>query len=70
MNIIKTKKTFIKKEKALILKDVLKMIKKFGKNFARLLSRNKDTNYINRKIHHFFKNPFIFVNAYTKTSKN
>lgn len=41
-----------------------------GKNFTRHTLRNKDTTHINYKIYHLLGDPFTFVNAYTKISKN
>lgn len=46
--------------------DISRMAKKL-KNFS---NRNLSTTHINYKIHHLLHDPFTFVNAYAKISKN
>lgn len=46
--------------------DISSMARKL-KNFV---SRNYNTSHINHKIHHLLHDPFTFVNAYAKISKN
>ena len=43
---------------------------KLGNIIDRHAERNKNTNHINRKIYYLFRDPFIFINAYTKISTN
>lgn len=58
----KEKKNLIKKEWA--------QIKKLSYQLNRHTQRNLDTNHINHKIQHLLHDPFTFINAYTKISKN
>ena len=64
------KKTFSKEEKHLIKKLGEKKILKLGKKLKQHTKRNSNTNHINYKIFHLLYDPFTFVNAYTKISKN
>jgi hypothetical protein len=67
---IKEKKIFTTKEKKKLIENGKTFIIKLGKTLTRHAERNKNTSHINRKIFHLFRDPFIFVNAYTKISKN
>lgn len=48
----------------------IEFIKKLGRGLGSHTRRNKDTSHINYKIHHLLHDPFTFVNAYAKISKN
>lgn len=47
-----------------------KKIKKLSNKLDKHTERNKNTSHINYKIHYLLHDPFTFVNAYTKISKN
>jgi len=45
-------------------------IDKFAKPLANLTIRNQNSTRINKRIYHLLCQPFTFVNAYSKISKN
>ena len=47
-----------------------KFIETLGRNLGKHTKRNEDTSHINYKIHYLLHDPFTFVNAYAKISKN
>lgn len=59
-----------KKEIADTLKLMEIINKQFGEKFERFQIRNLNTKQINYKIVHLLHDPYIFVNAYAKISKN
>jgi len=70
---IKEKKEKIildKQEKKEFIKISLERIEKLGYQLKRHTIRNSDTSHINYKIFHLLTDPFTYVNAYTKISKN
>jgi RNA-directed DNA polymerase len=59
------------KEKKIILEKGEKLITiQLSKQLQRFTEKNKNTDHINHKIFHLLHDPFTFVNAYTKISKN
>lgn len=68
--ILKPSRKFTKLEREKLLQDGLKNIYKLSANLRKHTQRNENTNHINYKIHHLLHEPFIFVNAYSKISKN
>lgn len=52
------------------LKDKELNISRLSFQLKRFQERNLDTKHINYKIYHLLTNPFIYVNAYCKISKN
>ena len=64
------KKSLTKSEKKVFIQQGEKKIKESGKKLDRFTELNKNTNHINYKIFHLFRDPFVYVNAYTKISKN
>ena len=56
-----------KNKKKTFLSEVSAKIQKQG---SLLRKRNKDGKHVNYKIHYLLHDPFIFVNAYAKISKN
>ena len=69
MNFLRLKKKLNKKEKFLLIKQSREPIFKLGRRLEACIQRNLNTNHINGKIFHLFRDPFLFVNAYTKISK-
>lgn len=60
-----------KQEKKEILNKGEKFItKQLSKQLQRFIEKNKKTDHINHKIFHLLHDPFVFVNAYAKISKN
>lgn len=59
-------KKFLKTDKELFLEKKREAIKKFDNH----KKKNENTSHINRKVFHLLRYPFIYVNAYTKISKN
>lgn len=57
-------------KKKSILKNARDNIEKFSLSLDLLRKRNLDPNHINRKLYYLLCNPFLFVNAYVKLSKN
>lgn len=47
-----------------------KYIEKLDMFFIKHIKRNKNTKHINRKLFYILRNPFIYVSAYSKISKN
>ena len=45
-------------------------IRSKAKKLIRHTERNKHTTHVNYKVHHLLHDPFIFVNACAKISKN
>jgi retron-type reverse transcriptase len=70
MNSLRLKKKLTKKEKSFLIKQSRELITNLGKRLEAHTQRNLNTNHINGKIFHLFRDPFLFVNAYTKISKN
>jgi len=70
MNSLRLKKKLTKKEKSSLIKQSRDLITKLGKRLNAHTQRNLNTNHINGKVFHLFRDPFLFVNAYTKISKN
>lgn len=66
----KKKKQLTKKEKVSLAKEGINLIKKLSKRLIEHTKRNKNTKHINYKIHYLLHDPFTFINAYTKISKN
>jgi hypothetical protein len=64
------KKNFDKKQKNEFLNIGESFIKSKAKKLIRHTERNKNTNHINHKVQHLLYDPFTFVNAYAKISKN
>lgn len=64
------KKILIKSEKQKLIEKGKGLMIKLGKILNRHAERKKNTNHINRKIFYLFRDPFIFINVYTKISKN
>jgi retron-type reverse transcriptase len=48
----------------------LEFIQDLGCYLGKHTKRNEDTSHINYKIHYLLHDPFTFVNAYAKISKN
>jgi group II intron reverse transcriptase/maturase len=48
----------------------IEFIERLGRDLGGHTRRNEDTSHINYKIHHLLHDPFTFVNAYAKISKN
>nr|QYB22876.1 hypothetical protein [Nitzschia ovalis] len=46
------------------------LIKDLGKRLTKYTDRNLNTKHVNRKIFFLLRDPFIYVNAYAKISKN
>lgn len=46
------------------------LIKNLGKQLMKYADRNLNTKHINRKIFFLLRDPFIYINAYAKISKN
>jgi group II intron reverse transcriptase/maturase len=67
---IKEKKLLSKEGRKNLIEIGKKKIKKLSNKLEKHTERNKNTNHINYKIHYLLHDPFIFVNAYTKISKN
>lgn len=67
---MKEKKVMGHFEKQVYTSEARSQIIKAGEHLTKLNYRNKDTNHINRKIYHLLCQPFTFVNAYGKISKN
>lgn len=67
---MKEKKVMSHLEKQVYMGEAQNQIMKAGEHLMKLNHRNKDTNHINRKIYHLLCQPFTFVNAYGKISKN
>lgn len=57
-------------KKIKVSKYIKKEVKKPSKNIKKHIERNKNTNHINHKIFYLLRDPFVYVNAYTKISKN
>jgi hypothetical protein len=70
MKIEKNKKLLSKKERKNLIERGKKQIKKLSYKLDRHTERNKNTSHINYKINYLLHDPFTFVNAYTKISKN
>ena len=64
------KKNFDKKQKKEFLTIGEFFIKSKAKKLIRHTERNKNTTHINHKVQHLLYDPFTFVNAYAKISKN
>lgn len=52
------------------INDAKIFITKLGKKLSRHVYRNEDTGHINHKIQYLLHDPFTYINAYTKISKN
>lgn len=48
----------------------IEFIERLGRDLGGHTRRNEDTSHINYKIHYLLHDPFTFVNAYAKISKN
>ena len=70
INTLRLKKKLTKKEKSFLIEQSRDLITNLGKRLEAHTKRNLNTNHINGKIFHLFRDPFLFVNAYTKISKN
>jgi len=46
------------------------LIKNLGKRLTKYAERNLNTKHVNRKIFFLLRDPFTYVNAYAKISKN
>ncbi len=68
MNNVKKKLTSLERKK--LIQEGKKKIEKLGKFLTKHTERNQNTKHINRKIFHLLRHPFIYVNAYSKISKN
>lgn len=64
------KKILKQDEKKKKINEAKALVTKLGKKLYRHTYRNKDTNHINYKIQYLLHDPFTFINAYTKISKN
>jgi len=64
------KKLLSKEERKNLIEIGKKKIKKLSNKLEKHTEKNKNTNHINYKIHYLLHDPFTFVNAYTKISKN
>lgn len=69
-NEIKKKKNLTKNEKFKLLAEGKENIEKLVIPLRNHTNRNKNIGHINHKIMHLLYDPFTFVNAYTKISKN
>lgn len=68
--ITKKIKTFSKEEKKQIVAEGISLIKGLGKKLNKHTELNKKTDHINYKICHLLYDPFTYINAYAKISKN
>jgi group II intron reverse transcriptase/maturase len=66
----KEKRILSNEERQELLKQGKKQIEKLSKKLTNHTKRNKKTNHINHKIFYLLHDPYTFVNAYTKISKN
>jgi len=66
----KNEKLLSKEEQKNLIETEKKQIKELSHKLDRHTERNKNTNHINYKINYLLHDPFTFVNAYTKISKN
>ena len=64
------KKILTKQERKILIQAGKVFINRLGDKLKKHTKRNENTQHINYKIFHLLKDPFIFVNAYTKISKN
>lgn len=64
------KKVHSKEERKEFIKTEKEHIKKLGRELEKHIKRNININHINYKIHHLLRDPFIFISAYAKISKN
>lgn len=67
---ITNKKVEKQKKRIEFLIEGEKKIKRLGKRLMRYADRNLDTKHVNRKIFFLLRDPFTYVNAYAKISKN
>lgn len=68
-----SKRKFIERtklEKKLTYELIEKVTSLYSQHLIALADRNKDTSHINYKVHHLLYNPYTFINAYAKISKN
>lgn len=68
MKKVKTKKN--EKTKKMILDMGIQKIESLGRHLREHTRRNLNTAHVNYKIHHLLYEPFTFINAYAKISKN
>merc|ERR1712032_91219 len=59
-----------KKDRTAFILEGKTHITRLGNKLEAHTQRNRNTNHINYKIFHLLRDPFIFINAYTKISKN
>jgi retron-type reverse transcriptase len=64
------KKVLSQKERSELIKKGYEQIQQLSKKLKKHTKRNENLNHINYKIHYLLHDPFTFVNAYTKISKN
>lgn len=64
------KKFFDKERKKLILNTGFEDIEYRSRHLKSHMRRNENINHVNYKIQHLLYDPFTFINAYTKISKN
>jgi len=67
---VRNNKKLIKTNKKMILEMGLRDIEKRSRHLREHTRRNLDTTHVNYKIQHLLYDPFTFINAYAKISKN
>lgn len=66
----KNEKKLIKEERKTLILEYQEKISSLGIRLHEFVQRNQNGIHINYKIHHLLHDPFTFVNAYAKISKN
>ena len=66
----KSKITYLKEQRKKKILQEQERVEKLSNKLNRHTTRNKNTEHINHKIFHLLHDPFTFVNAYAKISKN